>query len=325
MNPRYDIYLMVKVAEMYYSNGLKQEEIARELEISRSSISMILTEAKEYGIVEINIRNPLVNNDELSNQFETMFNIPKCIILPTKIQDSNMLTKLVAQRSISVFNEEIHDNLKVGIAWGRTTFEFMDSYKPIEKLTGVTVIPLVGGSNRASNKYQLNETVRIFSEKIKGTPNFIHAPAITSSLQDKNLYMKSTIMQEIVEKWKSLDIAVISVGALSANAITINAGFVDGNKALINEESAGAVGDICARLFDINGNFIKDEYYEKIIGATETDLLNAKKVICIAAGLEKKTALIGALHTGIIDIFVSDEQTAKEVLKAYESLNQSDK
>ena len=61
-----DLQLMVSVARMYYQQGLKQEEIAKRVKVSRASISLILAEARRSGIVEITIRNPLEDNAELS-------------------------------------------------------------------------------------------------------------------------------------------------------------------------------------------------------------------------------------------------------------------
>ena len=52
-----DLQLMVSVARMYYQQGLKQEEIAKRVKVSRASISLILAEARRSGIVEITIRN----------------------------------------------------------------------------------------------------------------------------------------------------------------------------------------------------------------------------------------------------------------------------
>jgi len=301
MNPRYDISLMVKVAEMYYNENLKQEEIAKQLQISRSFISMILTEAREYGIVEINVRNPLMNNDELSQKFQSLFNIKKCFVIPTKIQDSEMLTKLVGDRMTYVFNEEVLDNNTVGIAWGRTCYEFMSSFKQSKKLSGVNIVPLVGASSRVSSRYQLNEMVRIFSQKINGIPTFIHAPALPPTIKDKNLYMKSTSMQEILDKWHNIDIALIGVGAPPQGSTTFSENI--------------PVGDICARYFDINGKFIEDEYSERIIGISVLDMMNSKTVIGAAAGPEKCPSILGSLKSNILDIFIIDEQTAKGVLE----------
>lgn len=313
MNPRYDISLMVKVADMYYNGGLKQEEIAKELQISRSSISMILTEAREYGIVEINVRNPLLNNDELSRKFESLFKINRCYVIPTKIQDSEILTKLVGERMAHTFNEEIEDNNTVGIAWGRTCYEFMSSYNTTKKLTGINVLPLVGGSNRVSSRFQLNEMVRQFAEKVDGTPVFLHAPAYPPTIADKNLYMKSSSMKEIQEMWHSIDIALIGVGAPPTSYPSENQ--TDSEGAFNYEEPNIPIGDICARYYNSQGKFIKDEFYNRIIGISVEDLLKAKKVICGAAGTEKSQSIIAALKTNIIDIFICDEQTAKEVLK----------
>ena len=53
-----DLQHIVNVARMYYEQGLKQEEIAKQVKVSRASVSLILTEALWKGIVEITIRNP---------------------------------------------------------------------------------------------------------------------------------------------------------------------------------------------------------------------------------------------------------------------------
>lgn len=312
MNSRYDVSLMVRVADMYYNSGLKQDDIAKELQISRSLISMILTEAREKGIVEIHIKNPLLNDVELPQRFESAFNLKKCFIIPTKIQESELLTKLVGERMAHVFHDEVEDNTTVGIAWGRTCYECMSSYKESKKLPGVDIVPLVGASDRVSRRYQLNEMVRIFAAKVGGTPTFIYAPAFPSVLEDKELYMKSSSMQEISDKWRKIDIALIGVGSPEAQKLTANNSQSNDTDSL----TGIPIGDICARQFDINGNFLENDFNERLIGISAKDLLNAKTVICAAAGLEKSLSILGALKTNIIDIFISDEQTAKEVLKA---------
>ncbi|MBC7959050.1 MAG: hypothetical protein H7X94_04210, partial [Vallitaleaceae bacterium] len=80
-------------------------------------------------------------------------------------------------------------------------------------------------------------------------------------------------------------------------------------------EENQAVGDICARYFNIQGAFIKDDHYDKVIGIPVESLQRAKKVVCIASGPEKIQAILGALRTKVIDVFICDEQTAKAVLK----------
>jgi DNA-binding transcriptional regulator LsrR (DeoR family) len=56
MIAKFDVLLMVMVAQMYYMNDMDQEEIAKKLKIPTSQIPGILAEAAEFGIVDIKIR-----------------------------------------------------------------------------------------------------------------------------------------------------------------------------------------------------------------------------------------------------------------------------
>lgn len=315
METKYDVQLMVKVAQMYYIDGLKQEDIAKQLKISRSLISMILTEAKEVGIVEINVRNPALNNDELAGELQSLFGLKKCLIVPTAVQDANTLRKLVAQRTVAVFNEEVNDQDTVGVAWGRTCFEFISYYKPVKALKDISIVPLIGGSNQTAPYFQLNEMVRLFTEKINGNPYFIHAPALTASKEERELFMKSPSMQAILTKWAKMEIIISGIGTLPNLANTDREIYSGEYEIYHHLEKNEAIGDICAKYFTIQGEFIEDYYYHRVIGIPLEHLRGAKKIICMASGVEKDQSILGALRTKIIDIFVSDEQTAKAVLR----------
>lgn len=316
MNSKFDVQLMVKVAQMYYVRGMKQEEIGKELQMSRSLISMILTEAKEVGIVEVNIRNPMLNNNELSEEFVETFKLRKCVIVPTAIQDLDNLRKLVAQRAVDVFNQEVKSQNNIGVSWGRTCHEFIDLYKPDKVLRDINIIPLIGGSSQNAYYYQLNEMVRLFADSINGVPNFIHAPAINSSVEEKNLYLNTSTMKPILEKWSNMDIIICGIGELP-NSNNINRETYIGESEIYKQlEKDEAVGDICARYFNIKGEFILDSTCDRIISVSVDDIRNSKTVIAVASGTEKVNSILGALRTDTIDILVTDEQTAKGVIKA---------
>ena len=57
---------MVQAAKMYYQEGLTQETIAKKLRTSRPAVSLLLAEARKTGVVQIKIRDPEVNNEELA-------------------------------------------------------------------------------------------------------------------------------------------------------------------------------------------------------------------------------------------------------------------
>jgi deoxyribonucleoside regulator len=322
---KYDVQLMVKVAQLYYVERLKQEEIARKLDMSRSFVSMILSEAMDKGIVEIKIRDPRANNEDIAAKFEQIFSLNKCYIISTSIKQSDTVRAIVAQRTVEVFNELIQDGNTVGLAWGRTCYEFIAKYEAAEKPKGINVVPLIGGSDQRAKHFQINEMVRLFAEKIYGTPTFIHAPALTASVEDRNLFMASSVMEPVLEKWRSLDVVVTGIGAppgtleaRDGKPSFWHSARPRGEEAFVdNLISKNAVGDICAQYYDINGQFISG-VSENIIGVSQVDLYNANTVIGFAGGTEKALSIIGALRTKVIDIFICDEQTAIEVLNRVE-------
>lgn len=53
MQTRQHIEELIRVSQMYYDEGLNQSQIAGEIGYSRSSVSRMLTEARETGIVQI--------------------------------------------------------------------------------------------------------------------------------------------------------------------------------------------------------------------------------------------------------------------------------
>ena len=315
MENRYDIRMMVQVAQMYYVKGLTQELIAKELGLSRSSISMILSEARDFGIVDIKINNPEANNDELSEKMLKKFSLTQCFVIPGKVKLQSVLTKIVATQGAFIAEKEMRSHSTLGVAWGATCYECMSAFNSENNLYDVNVVPLIGGTNRISSEYQLNEMVRFMAEKLKGMPSFIYAPALAESREDKELYMKSMYMQSIVEKWKNLDFALISVGEPpefygSANQIDPYE-----MRRVFEAEPSRAVGDICARRFNMRGEFLQNEYNQRIMGIGEEELKRAEKVFCIACGNRKILSILGALRLNIIDILVTDENTAKKIFE----------
>jgi len=322
-----DSNVLVRVARLYYLQKKTQAEIAEELGIGRSMISIMLRQAKERGIVEItyNIKDPQSNKDEYSKEIERYADLERCLVVPYNRKNNKFAIKLINERVEAYIDECLEKDNIFGIASGYTCFEFMKSYIPKTDVKNITVIPLVGGSSRTAYDLQLNEMVRAFSERIHGIPIYIFAPAIASDKTDKELYMKSSQMQLITEKWSSLDIAVVGIGSipdmpeLGEDQIT--------RKTLKKTQKNPdmPVCDICAHQINMSGKVIDSDYNRNIMSAPLEDLKKAKKVVAIASGVNKAFSIIAALRAGVIKTLVIDEKTAKAVLTGYRLLESGGK
>ena len=315
MKARYDIQLMVQVSKMYHMEGLTQEKIAQQLGISRSAISMILSEAKEFGIIEINIKDPKKNVTEVSDEFVRRFGLKGCLVVPTSIESPRLINKVVASQGADFAEDIFKSHSTIGIAWGSTCYEFVLSYANRNKLSDVNVVPLTGGTQYVSLEYQLNEIVRMFAEKLQGSPSFIYAPALAESIADKELYMQSMSMKSIVEKWSMMDAAIVSAGAPPDHYLNKMIGDPEQMKPIYDADDTKVIGDICARRFNLKGKFLDNDYNARLTSIDEVSLRNIQNVICIAAGRQKVLSIIGALRTDVINYLVTDELTARTILK----------
>ena len=61
--------LLTTVASLYYKMNKSQSEIASRLEMSPSTVSRLIKEARERGIVEIHIRVPMPRDFEMEQVF----------------------------------------------------------------------------------------------------------------------------------------------------------------------------------------------------------------------------------------------------------------
>lgn len=67
---------------MYYLLDYNQNDIAKKLGVSRPTVSRLLQQAKEEGIVEIKINDPAEDIQQLATQLEQKFNLKKQLLYP---------------------------------------------------------------------------------------------------------------------------------------------------------------------------------------------------------------------------------------------------
>ncbi|HML36443.1 MAG TPA: sugar-binding domain-containing protein [Bacillota bacterium] len=316
-----DIQKLVEISRMYYNEHMTQEVISKYFSISRSAVSLCLAEAKNVGIVQIQINDPSQNNDLLGERMEKEFGLKKCIVVPSGSYNTNILVHIVVSQAVRYALTLLKSHSCIGISWGNSCYEFMHTFPEDTNLCDITVVPLIGISPLLTAEYQLNESVRKFAGKLRGNPLFIYSPGYVENLKDKELIMKSDFMQPIFKRWQDVDFAVVGIGREQQRSEMRQ--YLCEGESLLQEIYGNpeiAVGDICARQFNIRGEFIENDHNSKLIGADKEILGKINHVMAIAAGHEKVIPIIGALRTGIVHSLATDENTVIQILDSIKSL-----
>ena len=71
---------IIKVVEMHYKQGLSQQEIGKKLNVSRTTISRALAQAKKQGYVQIKINYPEDSAINLEGRLEERFGLKEAVI-----------------------------------------------------------------------------------------------------------------------------------------------------------------------------------------------------------------------------------------------------
>lgn len=71
---------IIKVVEMHYKQGLSQQEIGKKLNVSRTTISRTLAQARREGYVQIKINYPEGSAINLEGMLEEKFQLKEVVI-----------------------------------------------------------------------------------------------------------------------------------------------------------------------------------------------------------------------------------------------------
>ncbi|HWV49195.1 MAG TPA: sugar-binding transcriptional regulator, partial [Microbacterium sp.] len=88
-----DDLLTVRVAELYYDENRTQDEIGGILKISRWKVGRLLTQARERGIVRIEIVHPRARRLGVERLLTERFGLADAVVVPAADDDAATLER----------------------------------------------------------------------------------------------------------------------------------------------------------------------------------------------------------------------------------------
>jgi len=130
--------------------------------------------------------------------------------------------------------------------------------------------------------------------------------------------MNAPHVQRVTAQFKQIDLALVGVGTVDYEfSSLLRAGYLDYSQ-LESLREAGAVGDVCAIHFDIQGNLIDTPLTRCIVGIDDSTLRSIPVRIGVAGGQSKALPILAASRAGFINYLVTDEIAARRIQKTIE-------
>ena len=303
--------LLVQIAKLYYEEGYGQEKIAQALNLSRPYVSKLLNAAREEGIVRIQVIDPLNIETSMEKEFRQRFRLLKAIIVPREQDDP---LKHVGEAAARYLNDILQDGSIIGTSWGGTIFECSKALTPRKDLQNLVSVQLCGGVSDVSQTVYASNIADNFSSILGASAYLMPAPAVVDSKEICDLLKNDGSISQVIHKGYDADIALVTAGAFGARSALYRAGFLN-DEDLVRLEKKGAVGDICSHVIDMEGRICEPELDERTV-AIPLDVIKSKPYrIGVAQGISKVESLCGALRGGIINVLITNEETAERMLK----------
>lgn len=304
--------LMVMAAKMYYIEGLSQEEIAEKIHLSRPSVSRMLSACIKEGIVQIRIDDASTLGKELGNTIKKKYGLREVIVVPQS-QDTETDKQKVGQAAAACMEGIITNDMLIGLSWGTTIFNTVQSIR-VNNFTKANVIQLLGGIGNLTIDTDATSMTMSLAKALNGDCFLLQAPLMVQSKILRDLLMEEPNVKKHFEMIKDTDIALVGLGStqpeLSAQYRSGHIKYEDTQR-LITE---GAVGDICGRYIDINGNNCHTSLSDRMIAISLEDLKRIPTVIGVAAGEKKADVITGALRGQYLDVLITNEKAALGVI-----------
>lgn len=302
------------VALLYYGEGLTQSEIAKRFKVSRATIVAMLKECRDRSIVDIRVRGEHLTGSTLSRDLREKFDLTDVYVAQCGENDTNDRAhqlRQLARVAATAILDVCRPGDRVGVAWGETILAVSEQM-PVSRVEHIEVSQLIG--SMISERVPASENCAIQIASKLGAQCFtLHAPAIVSSKALADMLRQEPTINQQLQRLEDLDVTIASVGHVHDDTHLMVAGMASAED-LQEAKKAGAVGILCCRYIDTDGNAIKAQPDERLIAADLEHLKKVSRKILVVAGADRLEATQAAIKGDLVTHLCVDDELAKALL-----------
>lgn len=304
---------LINTARMYYEQNLTQAEIGRLSNISRSTVSRLLQEARDVGIVKISINYPWKRDAVLEAELLKRFRVREVRVLKSNNRADDDLFRGMGMLAAEFLDGFVQNDMVLGVSYGRSIAATIEQIA-VGRHIDMTVVQILGALGSGNPLIESPDLVREMANAYNATYRYLYTPMIVESSQTRDLLMSEPSVRDTLAIGRKADAVIMGIGAHEAEASgLIWTGYFN-RKDLAFLQSRGAVGHMCAQHFDADGNVMDVDHNQRVISIGIEALKEIETVIAVAGSAEKAHAILGALRGHYLDVLITDDNAATEIL-----------
>jgi len=310
--------LIREVARMYYEQRQTQLEIATSLNVSQGTVCRFLKRAEKQGIVRTTISPPVGTFVDLEELLERKFGLSQVVIAQAPNASEESIQDAVGAVAAHFLETTLKAKAVIGVAsWSAPLLSMVKQMHPVWKVSECKVVQILGTEGYPSTEEHASSLVKQLARFVQGEAHLLLAPGRVASKEAAEILAHDLHVRETMELFDRLTIAVLGIGSIEPSPWLAGGGNPFSMEELESLKEEGAVGSICLRFYNANGEEIRNAPEDKqAFGLGLERLKRIPMVIGVACGKRRCQAILGALRGGWINVLVIDQITAQSLIMA---------
>ncbi|MBU1251289.1 MAG: sugar-binding transcriptional regulator [Actinobacteria bacterium] len=305
--------LAVRAAELYYEENKTQDEIGAILRVTRWKVGRLLQQARDRGIIRIEIVHPRARRLSLERELTARFGLRDAIVVPGPPDDRELQARVAEAAADFLVSVRPIPRL-LGVSWGRTLHQVAECL-PEGWSTGVNVVQINGGVSLSKRPGTAASTAVMIAQKAGGEATLLPTPAILERLETKRAIEGDRTVSGVVQRARGAAAYLYSAGVADTSSVHVDSGYLtpDDMRSLVEK---GAVGDVIGRYITAEGTIADPELDARTLGLGLDELRDAAMSILVIGGEAKHPIAHAIVQHELCSVLVTDEHTARSLLDA---------
>jgi len=310
---------LATVSYLHYRKGLSQTEIAKQLGKSNMTVSRLLREARERGIVQFRLTVPCPSDPVVESKLKAKFpGLDDVIAVDDNLLGTGDMKRLLGHVAADYLPFFLKDGMHLGVGGGETVAHVVDAIDDSLGFSDITVVQLTGVTGQIARLGNETLTTQKLSEKLNARGFFCPIPSpFDKDLLKEGEQLLAQFGVEAAERWNCIDVGVTGIGGSHSRISPSREGYLSMEQ-LDALYAKGAVGDILLHFIRADGRIVDHDFDATVTAISWEQLRRVETVIAVAGGDDKTDAISGALHAGVLNVLITDRSTAYRVLECEE-------
>jgi len=297
---------------LYFIAGHTQDEIAKMLQVSRASAQRLVSLCLAERLITFRLEHPIAACMELAARLKERFRLSHCEVVPTD-PAAPLSTAGIAERSANILETTLRSETPVIVALGtgRAVRAAVERVTPIER-PNHQIVSLVGNIS-ADGSASFFDTVGRLADRTGARHYPMPLPFLMSSEDERNRMVRIDPIAKVKAVAAKADLRLIGIGQMDQKAQVHVDGFVTRDE-LFEMMRLGAIGEITGWAYDAKGKLIKGGTNRRLTSIPPQAPAETA-TIAAAIGSAKVPAIKAALAGRLINGLITDEATARAILK----------